>query len=187
MSAIFSILTATERLENMWARRGAINQEDYERQCEKLIQQYSVLRTTTEAAIPNIDLFIAEYDVKASLARPRLKAGVPATVMGKGSAKDKDQGKFIMRCTSLFHHVSNCIDMNQRAVGLLLPDLISLMKTLNRIPTLGHDFEFRDKIRFWVEKLNSMPAADELSEHDASQLKLDLDSGYVEFESAYND
>lgn len=188
MSAVFSLLTATERLENIWARRGAIAQDDYEQQCEKLIQQYSVLRGSTQTTIPNIDLFIAEYECKASKARPRLKAGVPATVLVPGGGgKGKDQGKFVMRCTTLFHYLGNCLDMNQRAVRLLLPDLISLMKMLNRITTLGTDFEFGKKIRWWVDKLNAMPAADELSEEEASQLKLDLDKGFAEFESAYND
>lgn len=187
MSAVFSLLTATERLENIWARRGAISQDDYERQCEKLIQQYAVLRNSTEKAIPNIDLFIAEYDCKASKARPRLKAGVPATVLLSSGGKPKDQGKFVMRCTTLFHYVGNCIEMNQRGVSFLLPDLISLMKTLNRITTLGQDFEFNEKIRWWVQKLNSMSATDELTEEDSSQLKLDLDKGFSEFESAYND
>lgn len=77
--------------------------------------------------------------------------------------------------------------MNQRAVNVLLPDLTSLMKTLARVPALGSNFEFAAKIRKWVEKLNAMPANDDLTEQDAAQLKLDLDTGYAEFESAYND
>ncbi|CAN8070534.1 unnamed protein product [Agarophyton chilense] len=186
MSAVFSLLTATERLENIWARRGAIAQNDYEQQCEKLIQQYRVLRTSTEKSIPNIDKFIAEYECKASKARPRLKAGVPATV-AVVSNTTKDLGKFVMRCTTLFHYCTSCIDMNQRAVNVLLPDLTSLMKTLARVPALGNNFEFGKKIRVWVEKLNAMPANDELTEQDAAQLKLDLDNGYAEFERAYND
>eukprot|EP00178_Gracilaria_changii_P020508 TRINITY_DN596_c0_g1_i1.p2 TRINITY_DN596_c0_g1~~TRINITY_DN596_c0_g1_i1.p2 ORF type:complete len:261 (-),score=55.79 TRINITY_DN596_c0_g1_i1:4634-5416(-) len=186
MSAVFSLLTATERLENIWARRGAIAQNDYEQQCEKLIVQYRVLRTSTEKSIPNIDKFIAEYECKASKARPRLKAGVPATVLNVSNTP-KDLGKFVMRCTTLFHYCISCIDMNQRGVNVLLPDLTSLMKTLARVPALGNNFEFGDKIRMWVEKLNAMPANEELSEQHAAQLKLDLDNGYAEFERAYND
>ncbi|KAI0563048.1 Vacuolar protein sorting-associated Vps28 [Gracilaria domingensis] len=186
MSAVFSLLTATERLENIWARRGAIAQNDYEQQCDKLIQQFRVLRTSTEKSIPNIDKFIAEYECKASKARPRLKAGVPATVHSVSNTP-KDLGKFVMRCTTLFHYCISCIDMNQRAVNVLLPDLTSLMKTLARVPALGNNFEFGHKIRMWVEKLNAMPANEELTEQDAAQLKLDLDNGYAEFERAYND
>lgn len=185
MSAVFSVITATERLENIWARWGAISQEDYERQCELLIQQYRVLRNSTAEFIPKIDKFINEYDIKASKARPRLAAGYPVTV--KGPTKPKDQHKFVFRCTSLFHQLGNCIDMNQLAVGLLLPDLISLMKTLKSISALPQDFEFNKRIVYWVEKLNAMPAAVELSHHEASQLKLDLDNGYAELETAISD
>lgn len=182
MSAVFSVITATERLENIWARRGAISQDDYERQCELLIQQYRVLRNSTSDYIPKIDRFIHEYNIKASKARARLVAGYPVTV--QASKKPKDQNKYVFRCTGLFHQLVNCIDMNQVAVGFLLPDLISLMKALKSISTLPQDFQFNERVVYWVEKLNTMPAAVDLSHDEASQLKLDLDKGYVELESA---
>lgn len=185
MSAVFSVITATERLENIWARWGAISQEDYECQCDLLIQQYRVLRDSTAEFIPKIDKFINEYDIKASKARPRLAAGYPVTV--KGPTKPRDQHKYVFRCTSLFHQLGNCIDMNQLQVGVLLPDLISLMKTLKSISALPQDFEFNKRIVYWVEKLNAMPAAVEMTHDDASQLKLDLDNGYVELETAISD
>ncbi|CDF37619.1 unnamed protein product [Chondrus crispus] len=182
MSAVFSVITATERLENIWARWGAISQDDYERQCELLIQQYKVLTASTAEFIPKIDKFIHEYDIKASKARPRLACGYPVTV--KGPKEPKHQNKFVFRCTSLFHHLGTCIDTNQVAVGFLLPDLISLMKTLKSISSLPQDFVFNARVEFWVEKLNAMPASFELTFDDASQLKLDLDNGYAELEAA---
>lgn len=190
MSALFSIITATERLENIWARRAAISQQDYEQECEGLIQQFRVLRSSTESSIPKIDKFIAEYEIKANKARARLVTGVPATVHAAGTGggrNSKEQGKFVFRCTSLFHHLGYCIDMDQLAVGMLLPDLLTLMKTLNRISGLGKDYDFNAKIRAWVEKLNSMPAAEELPQDQAMQLKLDLDNGYADLESAISD
>lgn len=193
MSAVFSLLTATERLENMWARRGAISQPDYEQHCERLIQQYNMLKHSTEASIPNLDLFIAEYDCKASMARPRLKAGVAAT-MRSGSAhakpKEKDLGKYVMRCTSLFHQLATCIDVHQIEVNMLLPDLSSLTKTLDaigRITTRGQDFQFINKLSRWRDKLSTMPAHAQLSPEDATQLKLDLHTSFQEFESVFND
>lgn len=189
---MFSLLTATERLENMWARRGAISQYDYETQCEKLIQQHNVLRLSTEASIPNLDLFIAEYDCKASMARPRLKAGVPATVAvpTAASGKPKDLGKFVMRCTTLFHQLATYIELNQTEVNMLLLDLSSLTRTLDtigRMTTRGNDFDFTRKLIKWNEKLNSMPAHTQLSLEEATQLKLDLDTSFQEFERVFND
>lgn len=187
MSAVFSVITATERLENIWARRSAISNEEYERHCELLIQQYNVLKTSP--AVPKLDMFIVEYGVKANRARTRLTSGVPATVMepGRGGGLKKEQNKYVLRCTSLFHHLGNCIDMGQVQVGDLLPDLISLMKTLSRIAVLDANFEFGGRVRAWVERLNGMQAAEELTNEDATQLKLDLDNGFTEFELAIND
>lgn len=184
LSAAFSVITATERLENIWARRGAISEQDYTRQCEELIRQFHVLNSTGN--VPKLDKFIAEYDIKASKAHPRLRSGVPATVLDPGSsaAASSNQSKFVFRCTSLFHSLANCIDMGQLTVGILMPELTSLMRTLNGIKGLGPDFECKRKIRYWVEKLNAIPAAVELTEDEAKQLKLDLDTGYVELESA---
>lgn len=77
--------------------------------------------------------------------------------------------------------------MGQVQVGDLLPDLISLMKTLSRIAALDANFEFGRKVREWVERLNGMQAAEELRSEDSTQLKLDLDNGFTEFELAIND
>lgn len=192
MSAVFSLLTATERLENMWARRGAISQEDYENQCEKLIQQYNVLHRSTQASIPNLDLFISEYGCKASMARHRLKAGVPATVTASSSAanKPKDLGKFVVRCTANFHELGNAIDLQQYSVSMLLPSIISLCRSLDsivRVAAHGRSFDFVKKLTNWRDKLDAMPAHASLSEEDASRLKLDLNTSYEEFESVFND
>lgn len=192
MSAVFSLLTATERLENMWARRGAISQDDYETQCEKLIGQYNVLRRSTEPSVPNLDLFIAEYECKASMARHRLKAGVPATVTVTSSAanKPKDVGKFVVRCTAAFFDLVNCIEMKQLDVQILLPSLAGLCRSLDsivRTAARGRSFEFVEKLTNWRDKLHDMPAHGALSPEEASQLKLDLDTSYQEFESVFND
>lgn len=191
MSAVFSLLTAMERLENMWARRGAIAQDEYELQCEKLIQQYAVLRPSTERSIPNLDEFIARFECKAHMARARLKAGVPSTVVVPGAAagKPKDLGKFSMRCTEQFHQLVTCIETGQLEVGLLLPELASLAKSLETTcrMTGKSNVEFNDKLKVWKDRLNSISASSSLSLEDAAQLKLDLDTSYIEFKGVFND
>ena len=185
MSAIFSLLTATERLENMWARRGAITPHDYELQCSELLQQYAALRDT--AGSINLDRFIAEYDIKANKARPRVLSGVPGT-LGRGGGRREEQGSLVLKSSNLFHSISNCLDMKQHEVGILLPMVISLIKMLGRITTLhGKDFEFLDELRGWVQKLNALPSTDSLDEEEASRFRIQLDVGYNEFENIIAD
>lgn len=192
MSAVFSLLTATDRLENVWARRGAISQEEYEKQCEKLIQQYNVLRPSTESSIPDLDLFISEYDCKASMARHRLKVGVPATVTPLSSVahKPKDLGKYVVRCTANFYELVNSIELGQHSVSTLLPSVVSLCRSLDniiRVAARGKSYEFVIKLVKWRDRLYAMPAHATLSEEDASRLKLDLNTSYEEFENVLND
>lgn len=185
MSAVFSLITTTERLENIWARRGAFSKDDYEHHCETLIHSYNALRPSIDKYIPNIDMFIAEYDCKASKARGRLQAGVPATVQvaGAGTAKAKDRERAVMRCTFLFHEITNTIDLKQLSKYFLLPSLTSLMKMLNVLSTQNDNLEINHKLRKWVEKLNDMQPYEQLTDEEGSALRLDMDLGFDEFET----
>lgn len=185
MSAVFSLITTTERLENIWARRGAFSKDDYEHHCETLIHSYNALRPSIDKYIPNIDKFIAEYDCKASKARGRLQAGVPATVQvaGAGTAKAKDRERAVMRCTFLFHEITNTIDLKQLSKYFLLPSLTSLMKMLNVLSTQNDNLEINHKLRKWVEKLNDMQPYEQLTDEEGSALRLDMDLGFDEFET----
>lgn len=184
MSTMFSIITTTERLENIQTRyHNLISAEAYEKHCRQLVHLYNTLHTAAEDTIPRLDKFMAQYELRAGKARLRLKHGFEPVE----PVRPEDESKFVFRATTLFHCVGNCIDMDQLAVGMLLPDLITLMKTLQRIASLGEDFGFLPTLKNWVEKLNSMPAAEELEIEDAKQLKLDLDNGYAEFDSAISD
>lgn len=184
MAAIFSLLTATERLENMWARRGATPQQDYEMQCDRLIKQYKTLAATGNA-VPDLRRFIAEYDCKANLAYARLEEGVPATVLGR----NKNVYKYVMNCTSMFYHLSDTIVMEQTGVDVLLPELTTLNRNLETIKRMAphSNYDFNQKINAWSQRLNEMPAHKKLSNEDAAQLKLDLDTSFQEFERAFND
>lgn len=192
MASIFSILTATERLENMWARRGAIHQQDYEKQCDILIQQYNVLKGPIERTVPSLERFIVDYDMKINFAANRLKAGVPQTVTTGTHSGGKAIGRVAMNCTSSFITITDCIESNLVEVGTLLPYLTTLTFNLDAMKRNavrnGQDsnIDIREPYE-WREKLNEMPAHERLSVEQAKQLKVDIDNAYQAFEHTLND
>lgn len=190
MASIFSILTATERLENMWARRGAIHQQDYEKQCDILIQQYNVLKGAIEHTVPSLERFIVDYDMKINFAANRLKAGVPQTA--SSAPGGKALGRVAMNCTSSFITILDCIESNLVEVGTLLPYLTTLTFNLDTMrknaARNGQDanIDIREPYE-WRERLNEMGAHESLTLEQAKQLKVDIDNAYQAFEHTLND
>ena len=141
---------------------------------------------SSENAVPNLNRFMAEYDCKANRARARLEAGKPATVFGQ---QPKGVYKYVMSCTSRFHHLDDFIELNQTEVGMLLPELSTLTKNLETIERMAPNpnYDFNHKLKAWTQRLNVMPAHKKLSDEDAAQLKLDLNTSFQELESAFTD
>ena len=58
MADLYSIIVATEQLEQAFVR-DAVNNKDYEKECNKLIAQFKTLRDSLSESVPHIEKFMA--------------------------------------------------------------------------------------------------------------------------------
>lgn len=68
-----------------------------------------------------------------------------------------------------------------KSMDQLHPDLRDLLDTMNRLSILPSDFDGKQKVNEWLQTLNNMSAADELSETQVRQLIFDLETSYTAF------
>lgn len=68
-----------------------------------------------------------------------------------------------------------------KSMDQLHPDLRDLLDTMNRLSILPSDFDGKQKVNEWLQILNNMSAADELSETQVRQLIFDLETSYTAF------
>ncbi|XP_030046128.1 vacuolar protein sorting-associated protein 28 homolog [Microcaecilia unicolor] len=111
------------------------------------------------------------------LAMERIKEDRPITI------KD-DKGNFnrcIADIVSLFITVMDKLRLEIRAMDEIQPDLRELMETMNRMSHLPPDFEGREKVNLWLQKLSNMSASDELDDSQVRQMLFDLESAYNAF------
>ncbi|XP_068127158.1 vacuolar protein sorting-associated protein 28 homolog isoform X2 [Hyperolius riggenbachi] len=81
----------------------------------------------------------------------------------------------------LFITVMDKLRLEIRAMDEIQPDLRELMETMNRMSHLPPDFEGREKVSQWLQKLSSMSASDELDDSQVRQMLFDLESAYNAF------
>jgi ESCRT-I complex subunit VPS28 len=177
LANLFSIITATEHLERAYAL-DSITQEEYTRECNKLISQF---RLAEKAALQGttVEDFMALYQMDCPRAAERLlRLGVPEPL--KSSTTDN---KAVTVAETVQHFITtmDAVKLEQRAVDELQPLLSDLMDSLTRLPDTPDDFEPNRQVRKWLQKLNEMRAVDQIDEDDARQLYHDLDSAYSEF------
>ena len=183
MSEIFALIKAVDHLERAW-QRDSISSKDYERDCWTLIQKYRSIKATTDGVITDMDRFVEEYKIQAPKGYYRLiKAGMPATVevSGRNSRNDREQMKNAAQCVQNFITLMDSLQLNVKTVEALLPGSIALIETLDKVDAVPRNFEFKEKLRRWVSKMNGMRAVDELSADDSSEFALDLETSYQAF------
>lgn len=177
---IYALIVATDRLEKVW-RRDAVTDAEYEKECYGLIQKFKAARTATMRTLPNIERFYAEYNINAHGGRSVLvDNGVPST---QGVQRPDVQGQIVdnIHCIQFFISLIDNIELNQRTPESLLGWCVSLRRSLERIKRLEGNFPYLDKLKRWIDRLNSMGATEELSDADVGQFKLDLTTGYDEY------
>jgi len=178
---LYAIILATEHLERAYAR-DAISPKEYSTQCKKLISQFKLAERVLRGAVTTED-FMALYQMDCPRAAERLlKMGVPEPIKG-GDDNDRHNSHAVTVAETVQHFITtmDAVKLEQRAVDELQPLLSDLMDTLTRVPDTPNEFEPNRKVQKWLETLNQMRAVDEISDEDARQLYLDLDSAYSEF------
>jgi ESCRT-I complex subunit VPS28 len=88
-------------------------------------------------------------------------------------------GTLILDATENFITFLDALKLGYLAKDALHPLLTDVIQSVNKV--IDRDFENRGKIVQWLITLNQMKATEELSEEQARELELDMNSAYQGF------
>ncbi|KAK7962633.1 VPS28 protein [Apiospora aurea] len=190
LAEIFSIIVTLDELEKAFLK-DAIPEADYTEICERSLKQYkSILADETVAnAFVGLEEFKAEWDLEVPRATERLKVGMPSTAVTASassapappSSTSNMSGALILEATQDFITFLDALRLGLLAKDQLHPLLTDVIQSVNKVT--DRDFENRGKIVQWLITLNQMRATEELSEQQARELELDINSAYQGFKS----
>jgi ESCRT-I complex subunit VPS28 len=182
LGTLFTIIRVTEALEAAYSR-DAVTPEKYSEECRKLISQFKSTESAliSSGAIQSAQDFIDTHQISCPRATETLiKYGVPSTVI-HSTHDDSGTAYLSAQATQAFITLMDAIRLEQRAVDDIKPLIIALCSALGKVPSLPAHFEGSVKMTLWLQKLNQMRAVDEITEDDARQLLMELDSSYAAF------
>lgn len=182
---LFAIFKTTEKLERAYVR-DAISSKEYEPACQKLIGQYKTLWETLRDTVPDVQQFLAHYNMQCPMAAKRLiQSGMPATMeFGKPRySQGSHSAVNIAGSVQAFITTMDSLKLNMAAVDQIFPLMSDLLTNLNKVEGFPSEFQGKEKVKLWISKLHSMPASQELTENETRQLLFDLESSYNEFMS----
>lgn len=104
------------------------------------------------------------------------------TAAQPAAATDSKSGQLILKATEDFITFLDALRLGLLAKDQLHPLLTDIIQSANKV--MDRDFENRGKIIQWLITLNQMKATEELTEHQARELELDINSAYVGFKNA---
>jgi ESCRT-I complex subunit VPS28 len=121
-------------------------------------------------------------------ATERIRVGMPSTAVTASSgavpapaAAGNTSGALILEATQDFITFLDALRLGLLAKDQLHPLLTDVIQSVNKVT--DRDFENRGKIVNWLITLNQMKATEELSEAQARELELDINSAYQGFKS----
>ena len=111
---------------------------------------------------------------------------MPSTAMTASSAPAPaaaggTSGTLILEATQDFITFLDALRLGLLAKDQLHPLLTDVIQSVNKVT--DRDFESRGKIVQWLITLNQMKATEELSETQARELELDINSAYQGFKA----
>ncbi|KUI60494.1 Vacuolar protein sorting-associated protein 28 [Cytospora mali] len=189
LAEIFSIIVTLDELEKAFLK-DAIPEADYTEICERSLKQYkSILADETVArAFVGLEDFKAEWDLEVPRATERIRVGMPSTTVTASSSSaptpattGNTSGALILEATQDFITFLDALRLGLLAKDQLHPLLTDVIQSVNKVT--DRDFENRGKIVQWLITLNQMKATEELSEAQARELELDINSAYQGFKS----
>jgi ESCRT-I complex subunit VPS28 len=118
-------------------------------------------------------------------ATERIRIGLPSTVtapsIAAASSSNGSNGTLILEATQDFITFLDALKLGLLAKDQLHPLLSDLIQSVNKVT--DKDFDGRGKIVQWLIALNHMRATEELSEDQARELELDMNSAYQGFKA----
>ncbi|KAK3382960.1 ESCRT-1 complex, Vps28 subunit [Lasiosphaeria ovina] len=209
LAEIFGIIVTIDELEKAFLK-DAIPEADYTEICERSLKQYKslVADETVAKAFVGLEEFKAEWDLEVPRATERIRVGMPSTAVtaslsggqaagggsgggggggaggGGGGGGGNTSGTLILEATQDFITFLDALRLGLLAKDQLHPLLTDVIQSVNKVT--ARDFENRGKIVQWLIALNQMKATEELSEDQARELELDINSAYQGFKSTLN-
>lgn len=121
-------------------------------------------------------------------ATERIRVGMPSTAVTASAgaaptptAGGGTSGTLILEATQDFITFLDALRLGLLAKDQLHPLLTDVIQSVNKVT--DRDFESRGKIVQWLITLNQMKATEELSEAQARELELDINSAYQGFKN----
>ncbi|AEO70169.1 583346cf-029a-4a21-9972-5773ece0b123 [Thermothielavioides terrestris] len=189
LAEIFSIIVTIDELEKAFLK-DAIPEADYTEICERALKQYKSLIAdeTVAKAFVGLEEFKAEWDLEVPRATERIRVGMPSTAVTASAgpaaapaATGSTSGALILEATQDFITFLDALRLGLLAKDQLHPLLTDVIQSVNKVT--DRDFENRGKIVQWLITLNQMKATEELSEEQARELELDINSAYQGFKN----
>ncbi|KAL2017662.1 hypothetical protein VTK56DRAFT_1876 [Thermocarpiscus australiensis] len=189
LAEIFSIIVTIDELEKAFLK-DAIPEADYTEICERALKQYKSLIAdeTVAKAFVGLEEFKTEWDLEVPRATERIRVGMPSTAVTTTSgpaaapaAAGNTSGALILEATQDFITFLDALRLGLLAKDQLHPLLTDVIQSVNKVT--DRDFENRGKIVQWLITLNQMKATEELSQEQARELELDINSAYQGFKN----
>jgi len=181
LADLYAIFKATEHLEASFSR-DAITKDAYTTACSKLISQFKTAEHTLEnSPHANATAFLQHYNAASDCTRAMrrlIQEGVPATFIHQDHSVTNNTQIVVAETVTNFITVIDTLKLNILAVDELTIRMVDLMANLNRTAGMPDDFEPKLKVHQWVKLLQSMSATDEITEDQARQLELDMNTSY---------
>lgn len=130
---------------------------------------------------------LLEIQLEVPRATERIRVGMPSTAVtaSTGPAPQPsaaaNNGALILEATQDFITFLDALRLGLLAKDQLHPLLTDVIQSVNKVT--DRDFENRGKIVQWLITLNQMKATEELSEQQARELELDINSAYLGFKN----
>ena len=185
LSVLFEIIEVCEALEAAYSR-GVVTDDDYERECNRLISNFRSTETALISSnkIKDVDSFIIEYNIDCPRARIRLlDVGAPSTTMhSTRSSTDKSDAILVAEATAKIVTVLDALSLGQTAVDELQPLLQECMTSLTHIQGVNvTNSEFCIILSNWLRTLHGMRAYDSINDDQVRQLTHDINIAYNSF------
>ena len=172
---VFALLQTIQALEKAYIK-DAVNAADYSHWCVLLLDQFkAAFKLVKGESFTDAEMFARKYLMDCPAALERIKEDRPITEKGG------NQSKSIAEIVSLCITVMDRLRLEIRAKDELQPDVKELYETMGRMRVLPPTFEGRIKVKKWLDTLNAMNAADELSPEQVRDMLFDFESGYNDF------
>jgi len=119
-------------------------------------------------------------------ATERIRIGLPSTVTAPSistaaTSNSGTNGTLILEATQDFITFLDALKLGLFAKDSLHPLLSDVIQSVNKVT--DRDFDGRGKIVQWLIALNQMKATEEISEEQARELELDMNTAYGGFKA----